>query len=297
MLKIRPRYIVLLGIITALTGWWVQAVSVDPQRPSQSLYRVRLQAAQTGWTPDLYGRAGDLLNQMGDLRGATAHWQAAYMDDPHRARRLAEAFITLQDWERAANVLRDMLTADDGDQFAHFHLGMIVAASNPLQAADHLQRVASPPVRYGAAQAVLAALEDEADANGASDGVRVGWALLQSDQPALAERAFRHAAAWDAGDSVALAYTALARGMQGKDGDASMQAALMQSPQSATVHYVHGLYLQQIGADTASRDAFARAIQLNPQEDRFYAALAAVYTRLGLLEDAAYWLEHAGTIP
>lgn len=298
MLRVRPRYIALLGIVAALAGWWIQAAaSVDPARPAQSLYHVRLQAAQSGWTPDLYSRAGDLLNQMGDLRGAVAHWQAAYLDDPRNARQLAEAYITLGDWHRAADVLRDMLADDGDDAFAHFHLGLILAASDRLQSAEHLRRVESPAVRGDTARAVLAVLEDDAASNGASYGVRVGWALLQHDQPALAENAFRHAAAWDAGDSVALAYTALARALQGKDGDAAIHAALTQSPQSATVHYVHGLYLQQIGAELASRDAFARAVQLNPQEDRFYAALADAYTRLGLLEHAAYWLEHAADIP
>ncbi len=285
------RYAFIVGVVLALAGALAFALTVDPQRPAQSFYRVRWEATQTGWTPERHIQAGNLLSQMGDLRGAAIHWGAANPTDEATLQRLSNAYIALQQWRSATDSLRALLTITPDSAFAHYYLGLILAPSDPIQAAQHLDRVNQPPSFAQTAALVLVEItQNPADP---ALGVRVGRALLLQNEHALAERAFRHASDWNMTDALSLAYIGLARELQGMDGQAWIDSALAQAPDSGGVHYVHGLYLRESGADDLSRDAFAQAVQLNPQEPAYYAELGTTYQRLGDLSTAAYWLNYA----
>ncbi|NDJ59638.1 MAG: tetratricopeptide repeat protein [Chloroflexi bacterium] len=310
----RRTFVVLLALLvplTLLTFVWLSrppdqngsggALDSDLResgRPLQALYRVEAQAAEIGWTPAHLILAGDLWQEAGDLTRAVAYWEAALQSQPNDIRllhTLANAYLELQRWSRAVEALTRLVMLTPADavvtEWAHFHLGLIQAAVDPVAAHDHLARAADQPAYATDAAALTRVLRASTD--DPLLALRVGLALADQARWAYAEIAFRHAANQDSGYPEALAYTGLARDRQGKDGAAWIAQAVSVDPQNPQVRYLQGLHLRHSGDYAASLDALILATALAPENPALYAELGLAYQQVGDLLAAEHWLETA----
>jgi tetratricopeptide (TPR) repeat protein len=285
------RAALLFGVIIAVALVVTAQPDSPVHRPAQALYQIKSDAAQSGWTPGRHQAAGDLAAQMGDLVSAVAHWQAAELSDPLDLRQLASAQLELEHWAGGIDTLRQLLARQPEDTFAHYHLGLSLAATAPLTARDHLLAALTNPTYHLLADELLTVID--ADPADPLLAMRVGLVLFQHGHMAQAERAFRYVANLNDPYGEALAYVALSRQRQSKDSDNWMQRALRLSPGSAQVHFLHGLYQRADNALETSRAAFAQAIQLDPNQAAYYAELGIAHQLLLDYDEAAYWLNMA----
>lgn len=263
-------------------------------RPLQALYHVEALAAESGWTPELLRIAGDVWRDAGSLPRAVDFWEAAAQanpKDPVLARGLAQAYIDLQRWSKAADALERMLALNERDYWAQLQLGLIRAPFDPRKALTHLEAAAEEPAYQQLAWRLSAILRD--DPGDPLLSMRIGVVLAEQELWNYAELAFQQAAIVNAPYAEALAYTGLARDAQGKDGKAWLDEAVALEPDSAQVRYLQGLHFRRIGADDASIGALAQAVQLDPANPAFNAELGTAYNLVGDTARAEYWLRLA----
>lgn len=253
------------------------------QRPLQALYQLEAQAARVGWTPENRRLAGDLWRRAGDLSRAVANWEGA-AQDAAVLRDRAQAYIELQRWADADDALSRLLAilpSGATDRYwAQFQLGLIRAAYDPSGAAELLR--AAQPAYGDTAIRIVPILE------GTSDPIRIGVALADAELWAYAELAFSTSP-----DPLALAYGALARDMQGKDGGIWIASALAIAPDDPQVHFIHGLHLRHSFDFAGSLAAITQAVALDPENPALYAELGRAYQLTDDLVSAERWLKFA----
>lgn len=261
-------------------------------RPQQALYYLQAQAAHAPWTAAEWWLAGDLWAQMGDPVRALAHWAtAAQMEgSPQRWRTLAQTYLAQGRIEETYAALEAMLALEPESSWARTRYGLILAASDPLRARPYLQAASLDP-DYGAVVRLLLGLLNTPDDPALP--LQVGLLLAAQEHWALAEYAFRYAAAWNYPMPLAEAYVALMRVRQGRSPDLWLQAALDAAPEDADVRYVQGLVLRALGDLIGSSQAFFGAILSDPSNAAVYAELGYTYRLRGDLQEAEYWLELA----
>lgn len=275
-----------------------EQAGVDTKRQrdqiTQALYQIEAGAAQSGWTPDLHRRAGNLERDLGELTNAVAHWEiamTAFPNDILLYQELASAYLELQRWPDAADTLTHLLEFTPDNSWAHFHLGLVKAAFDPITAANHLNKAASDSTYVDRAAAILAVLN-----NNPSDpliSMRVGSVLLDLNLWPYAELAFQHANDLNPPYPEALAYIGLARDHQGRDGSTFIEQAVTVAPQNAPVRFLQGLHLRHVGDPSGSLKALIQATVLDPQNPAMYTELSAAYRNIGDLPRAEYWLKMA----
>jgi tetratricopeptide (TPR) repeat protein len=252
-------------------------------RPMQAIYHLEAQAALTGWTLETRRLAGDLWRSAGDLRRAVAYWETAASDTPILRDR-AEAYIDLQRWVDAQDVLEQLLAKAPANStnhtWAQFQLGLIRAAYDPAGAAE-LLRAAAPA--YGESVLTLLPVLEST-----TDPLRVGIALGDAGLWSYAELTFSQA-----DDPLATAYAGLARDMQGKDGGEQIDQALLLAPENPRVHFLHGLHLRLKFDFAGSLQAITQAVALDPENPALYAELGRAYQLMDDLTSAERWLKFA----
>jgi tetratricopeptide (TPR) repeat protein len=258
----------------------------------QALYHVEAEAARQGWTPDLLRMAGDLWWQQGDLSQAVPYWEAAQAqmpDDWLLARQLTQASLDQQQWAQAVDGLTRLLELNATDPWAHYQLGLLRAAFDPLTAAAHLQQASLTPTYELTARIVLTAVRPPDE----RVPMRVGMALADLENWSMAELAFQHAIDTGVVFGEALAYVGLARDRQGKSGEIAFQQAVALEPQNAVVQFLWGLHLREHDDLEANRDALEAATTLDSENPAYLAELGTAYRLLGDLENAERWLQVA----
>ena len=261
------------------------------EKPIQTLYRLEERAALGGWSPTMHAQAGSLYLQIGNPAAAVEHWSQARFPDIAPLRHLAELSLETGALGVAVDTLETMLQIDPDNAWAHFHLGLLLAASAPSRAANHLSHVTDETLYAPQAFDLLAAIM-----GGKSDepvGMRVGLALMRHEQWLAAEQAFQHAAVLAFPYPDAQAFLALVRESQGKDGDAALHEAIDLGPESPQVHYVAGLILRHRGQLDTSRQAFALAVALDPNNPAYYAELGQAHRLMFEYDIAEYWFTTA----
>lgn len=276
------------SIVNRISANWQQG------RLVQALYQTEAVAQAEGWTPERLRFAGEIWQALGDIGQALPYWEAASAGLPNDrplARRLAEAYLTLQRWPQALDQLNRLVELEYSDTWAHFQLGMLRAAFDPPTAEVHLKLAVRAP-QYQAIAARLLFVIDKYRTDPLI-GMPVGLALADAEQWPLAELAFQYAA--DVGQQYpeALAYVALARDRQGKDSRAAMSRALLFGSQNAVVRFIQGLYLRQQNDLAGSLDALVQASVLDPDNPAYYAELSSAYRLLGDMDNAERWLRTA----
>jgi tetratricopeptide (TPR) repeat protein len=265
------------------------AASSSP-RPMQTLYRIELQAVQSGWTSELAAAAGDLWQSIGDLPRALRCWEiAASLTEADAAllRRLAGAYLDLQRWPQAVITLDQLVGLLPGDAWAQFSLGLAQLAFNSSEAVDHLRLAAQSPDYRPVVDDLLAVLADNPD--DLANLMTVAVVLGQNGLWPFAERV--SLAASDATHvPEALAYAGLARDQQGKNGAAQIDAAAAAAPDSPQVRFLQGIHLRLHGDVLGGLDALLRAAALDPVNPAYAAEVSASYQTLGNWTEAENWL-------
>lgn len=277
--------------------------NVGQDRPLQVIYQIETLASQQGWTPALHRQAGDQWAKAGDVSRAVQHWQIAAqsLDEPLLWRALASAYVDSGQWSQAVEVLEKLLALSPDDTWANYHLGMILASFDALQASTYLQQAALD-VRYGeiAREVRITLLQNrDVETLDAEDlPVLVGLTMIELEVWPYAELALTHAndlhiAA--AGNHLpqALAYISLAQNKQGKDGSDAIFEALRLSPDDPQIRFLQGLHYRHVGNYTASLGAMIQAVSLAPERPELYAELGTAYRLTGNLEQAERWYQAA----
>ena len=285
-----------LALSAALIGAAFFAFAQN-QRPTDQLYAVLVQAEENGWNAGLRVQAAGLYIEMDELNAALAHWEAALLlapDDELLMRRTAELYIQRGRWPEALTAVRRLLGAVPDDAWANLHLGMILSASAPDEAAGALRRAAQaglPPP-----DELIIVLETER-ANPGGLALEVGAVFADAGLYAYAERSFELAATLNvSARGEALASVGLMRGLQGKDGQRWIDAGAAAAPESPQVHMAAGLYYRATGQDFESLQAFAAAVSAAPLDPELYTELARSYALIGDGISAAYWYGEAARI-
>jgi tetratricopeptide (TPR) repeat protein len=263
-------------------------------REMQALYHIEVQAAQSGWTFELARTAGDIWRSLGDMSNAVAYWEIALTfapSDANLTRQVAQAYIDLQEWARAANTLERLVTIAPDEVWGHYQLGLLRAPFDSETAISHLQIASLSPNFIVVSQALLTVLQE----NGSDPllAMHVGMALGEQGLWAYAEIAFAHAADLFAPFPEALAYTGLARDWQGKDGSTWIEQAVELAPENSQVLFVQGIHLRLIGDLRGSLDALLLALSLDAGNPAICAELAETYRQMGDLASAGFWFQQA----
>lgn len=272
------------------------APPLDPQRPLQALYHIEAQAAQSGWTAELAFTAGDIWESMGDLVRAVSYWELAetYQAplNANRQRRLAQAYLELYRWSQAVISLSRLADHTD-DNWAHFQLGVLQSVYDPRIAAGQFVRAARDPQYQGVVTALQVPLSEPPSLG---QSMRVGTLLATYNYWAEAEYIFTVVASTPPVLPDALAYAAVARDQQGKDGALQMEQAVNLAPQNAQVRYLQGIHLRMTGDSEGSLAALKLSVMLDPLNPAYAAEMAAAYERLGDAITAEYWYKAAVTL-
>jgi tetratricopeptide (TPR) repeat protein len=270
------------------------SAEVDPQRPTESLYRIYAEASQTGWTTLHHIQAGNMAYQMGDHLRAVAHWQSVDLQDPIILQRLSQILLDLNRWDDVIVVLRQWLMISPYEDYANHHLGLLLAGRDPIQALGHLLTTAPQTLEDARTVTLIDALEQSP--KDPALPIIIGQILFEQGRFGYAEYAFKHGAMWNVDSAFTSAYIALSRQAQGKDGSAWMRIALEHGIKDAQIHYLYGFYLRNEGRYSESVDAFARAVALDMDNPLYYAELGEAYQYAGDMTVARHWLEYAVTL-
>lgn len=268
--------------------------NVRRQRPIQALYQAEALAAQTGWTPDLLRTAGEMAYQLGDYERAASYWETMPADEKPLAvaRQLASIYYEQQDWQAFAAAVEHLLALSPDDAWAHYSQGWMLAVTQPQEAPPHLEAALRDPLYRDLALELLTVIQTAA----AHIPMQVGITLAQHNRWPEAEYAFQQAAATDGPVAEALAYTAVVRAQQGKDGLPQMQRAIERAPDNALVRFLQGLHLRMVHDLPGSLEAFKLAAILNPVNPAYAAELGTAYQMNDELMLAEFWLKHAVTV-
>jgi Flp pilus assembly protein TadD len=259
-----------------------------------ALYHVEAQAAQSGWTSELSQMAGRIWAEAGDPDRAARYWQNALDQQPGQitlTRELARTYIELGRWPDALDALKHLLELTPGETWAHYHLGLLLAASAPADANRHLQAAARDAAYRDVAASLLNTLAHATP--DARQAMAVGSVLAEHNLWPQAEVAFDYAAALDPTFADAVAYAGLARDRQGKDGSARIAQAIALGPNQPQVRYVEGLHLRLRGDALASLKALRAAANLDPTNPALAAEVGAAYQLLDNLGQAETWFKQA----
>lgn len=264
------------------------------RRPVQALYQAENLASRVGWTPDLLRAAGEMAYELGDRARAAAYWQAI----PDEAtpvpllRQLAGIYYETQDWANLADALDRLLAAAPDNTWAHFNRGWLLAAVQPEAALPHLQAAAHVSLYRDTAFELLSVMQTTR----AHLPMQVGITLAQRGLWAEAEYAFDQAVSSDGPQAEALAYMAVARDQQGKDGQEAMERAVALASQNALVRFLQGLHLRMRNDLPGSLEAFQLAAALDPVNPAYAAELGTAYHLTDDLQQAETWLKRAVTL-
>jgi len=226
----------------------------------------------------------------GNAQAAAAHLEAALAASPDAdtARTLAALYLDLQQWNAARDTLRARLRLAPGDDWARWHLGMVLAPVEPVEAAALLDSVSDPAYDQATSRAVASALR-------ADDPLRAAGLLLEAGQAAYAEHLLTQTALTGAtADSLALA--ALARHAQGKPAAHWIASALALAPDDPQIYYFAGEYWLAANNYAASIEAFWQGAVRDPDGAVFYAAIANVLAQTGDTVGAEMWYTQAQQI-
>jgi tetratricopeptide (TPR) repeat protein len=121
-----------------------------------------------------------------------------------------------------------------------------------------------------------------------TDPVRIGIALARADLWSHAELAFSQSA-----DPLEVAYSGLARDMQGKDGSPQIEGAVAFAPDDPQVRFLQALHLRLNFDYPGSLEAIIQAVALDPENPALYAELGRAYQLAGDMATAEHWLKFA----
>jgi Flp pilus assembly protein TadD len=257
-------------------------------------YYVHQLAQATGWTPAVHRLAGDLWRDMGDVARAVPHYAAAAENttDAVLLSQLAGHYLMLDQPAAALDTLRHGLRLNPEDRWANLQISLILIAPDPTQAEPYLLKAMRADGDDGALARQLLPIVQQYRHDPLL-GLRVGAVLAQNRRWQAAEWAFDTAAATQYPLPEAMAYTALMRAFQGKDGSAWMRQAVTLAPENATIRLIDGIHRRMLSDYAGSEQALLYALALEPENPIIHVELGLTNRAIGRLREASYWLQSA----
>jgi len=269
-----------------------------PYNLQTRLYDIDAEAAASGWSARLHREAAEIWVALGDEVRALSHWEASVRADasPNNLRSAASLNLQHGNWAAAFQHLQALHEMLPDNGWAAYHGGAMLAASDPAGAMQWLEPLAldEESTYQEVAQALLSVLR--APDTPLPLGAQVGAVLANAEEWALAEYAFQLATVSDYTFPEAMAYVALMRAHQAKEGGAWLQRALEIAPDDANVHYVAGIYWRTLEDYPRSASELLNAVILQPYTAIFHAELGNTYRLMGSLSDSETWLLSAITL-
>ncbi len=259
-----------------------------------ALYYIQQQARTGGWTPELHRLAGDVWRDMGNIARAVPHYAAAAENtqDVVLLSQLAGHYLSLDKPAAALDILRQLLRLNPEDHWANFHISVLLIVSNSAQAEQHLFIAVRDDGEDGTiARQLLPLLQQYR--HEPVFGLRVGAVLAQARRWQAAEWVFDAVAARQYPLPEAIAYTALMRTLQSKDGTPWMQQALTLAPENAAIRLMNGIHRRMVGDYEGSEQSLLYALSLEPENPIIHVELGLTNQEMGKLREASYWLQSA----
>ncbi len=267
------------------------AAAAIPANLQTDLYNIEAEAASNGWSARLHREAAEIWTELGDETRALAHWEASVRAQASVSNLRNAASIRLRrgDWAAAYGHLLALRERTPENGWAAYRGGALLAASDPQTAIAWLQPLTAEDNLYREPALALLDVLQETDSP-VPLGARVGAVLASGEAWSLAEHAFQIATVSDYPFPEAMAYVAVMRVQQGKDGAPWLERALALAPQDANVRYAEGIYWRALEAYDESVLALLTAVVLEPDAAIFHAELGNTYRAMGSLTDAETWL-------
>lgn len=267
--------------------------TTNQKRWIQTLYLIEQTALQTGWTAELYRRAGDAWWNMGDIARAIPYWTSALesIDDVDLLRTVANSYIQLGEWTQARQTINKLLDLKPDDEWSNYQMGMILAPFNPVKSSLFFDAI--PLDSPYAPQVVAIKNELSQKPDDPLISFRVGLLLVNFGMWDYAELAFQHASDVSYPNPQALAYLGWVKSSQGKDGSSWINQASQLAPQDAEVWYLRSLHFRAQADYVESLDAIAQSVRLAPENSGLYAELGTAFRLVGDVEQAEFWLDYA----
>lgn len=250
---------------------------------------------------------GSALWSLGDHTSAVAAWEAgsrAHPEDAHLLDRLSSALHEQGDYAAESAVLKRRLGLGDDTQ-SHYSLGLLLLASDPAAAREHLLAIAADPKFGPAATSMLSALDEASRLDDqAGRSIVLGRGLGLVDEWGLAAQEFERAAQASPANAEAWAWLGEARQHSGQDAMPDLDRALSINPNDAVVRSLRGLYWKRQGDNTRALAEFLAAAELQPDNPSLQSSLGETYAANGDLvaalgayqsaaglapEDPTYW--------
>jgi|GEM_PF-2565876 len=283
MRKVHVRYAAVAWVTLVMLGTTLAQNQFipAPQRAYQAL--VNSDAVQ----------AVSAYQLIGDSVTALAYAQTIANPSPALQKQTAELALGLRQWGVAQHALEQLIRADSDIAWAHYQLGLLLAATDKQAALSHLESARRLDEAY-AQPTLTATLTDNTDTRALA--YQVGTVLADLEQYPLAESAFTESAIFATSPAESLASVGLMRALQGLDYQPWVTQAQTLAPNSPEVHTLIGLAHRAAGYAFDSLTEFIIAINLAPLDPEINAQLAEAYAVLGDAHSAAFWHGQAAAL-
>jgi tetratricopeptide (TPR) repeat protein len=316
-----------------LSGWWYlgqaqQYAAIGSNKQASTAFEdaaIRLfwmngiyeQAAQTAWLGGesviglrLFesGIVQDGLSSKGWISLGDLHFQAGRTEPAIEAwtqidegsvdfgaahSRIARAYFLLENYHKALDNWRLVLSKEPQNSEAHYILGLILMTEKPSEAVSELMMALSMDQSLEEKVQVLrqglniATLQD----NLAYQLVVSGQTLAMIGEWRLAQEAFLQATLVESDFPEAWAWLGEAYQHTGKDGFPALQKALLLDQNSATSLALIGLYYRRQNQIDLARTAYAKAANLEPENPAWQLALGDLLAQQGDLINALVYYQ------
>jgi tetratricopeptide (TPR) repeat protein len=292
----RSSKLLLLGLLSV--GLWLPISAQSARAPQSERYALLYQSLIVSDARPQFRALGNLWRDMGHLRASLPAYAAALADAPNvtLALQLAEFYLQLEAPDAALDALTLGYAAAPRSTALNAALGFLLAPCDPTRALPHLRAVGFDDRYDSATLPLLSLIRREGALVSPGYSARVGAILMSAELWALAEHAYRCAAAQDPTFAEALAQIAHLRAQQGRSGAYWIAQALALAPTSPDVRLAQALMLRRLGQPGAALEALAVARLYAPNDAALYLETALTYEQLGQAEAAAAWRAQAEAI-
>ncbi len=260
----------------------------------------RLSAA--GWEA-----VGQAYFALGQSTAAAQAWQQGLANAPSRAQaiRLHTQLLSLHlglavpgDLEAATGHLRSLADLEPGNPQHFYRLALLLAASEPQQAAGPLAQAAALDAQYEPAAVLLQGYLSIGQSSAVPGFVfqQSGRALGLLGEWRLAKHAFGQAVRLNPASAESWALLAEAFDQVGEDGAPALETALALDPESVQVNLLAGLHHKRRGAFEQSLAFLSAAAAVEPSNPTILAELASVAQLWGDAQAALAFYQRAAAL-
>lgn len=223
--------------------------------------------------------------QLGDMPSAirAAEEGARHFDSARLYRLLAFAHRNQQDWQSERLALENQLRLESNDAYAHYRLGLLLTLSSPQLALNELTLASSlNPEVDSAVQTLRSALAlSGVQPDESQKLLTIGRALGLVQEWELSLAAFERAVQADPKNAEAWAWLGEAKQQTGQEGSAELDTALSLDRMSVNVRALRALYWSRQGNHRQALEEYLAAAETEPENPAWQAGIGDAYVKLG----------------